>query len=162
MQPLSLRGMGVALATPFKSDFSVDFPALARLVDYQIAGGASYLVVLATTSEAVTLTCPERAEVARFVADRVAGRVPLILGMSDNCTQRLAEHVAEVDLSGYSAILSVVPYYNKPSQEGIYRHFKAVAEASPLPVVLYNVPGRTGRNMGRTGCTEALPETEVF
>ena len=147
MQPLSLRGMGVALATPFKSDFSVDFPALARLVDYQIAGGASYLVVLATTSEAVTLTCPERAEVARFVADRVAGRVPLILGMSDNCTQRLAEHVAEVDLSGYSAILSVVPYYNKPSQEGIYRHFKAVSEASPLPVVLYNVPGRTGRNM---------------
>ena len=137
----------MALATPFKSDFSVDFPALARLVDYQIAGGASYLVVLATTSEAVTLTCPERAEVARFVADRVAGRVPLILGMSDNCTQRLAEHVAEVDLSGYSAILSVVPYYNKPSQEGIYRHFKAVAEASPLPVVLYNVPGRTGRNM---------------
>lgn len=81
------------------------------------------------------------------MADRVAGRVPLILGMSDNCTQRLAEHVAEVDLSGYSAILSVVPYYNKPSQEGIYRHFKAVAEASPLPVVLYNVPGRTGRNM---------------
>lgn len=139
--------MGVALATPFKADFSVDFDALARLVDYQIEGGAAYLVVLATTSEAVTLTCPERAEVARFVVDHVAGRVPLILGMSDNCTLRLAEHVAEVDLSGYSAILSVVPYYNKPSQEGIYRHFKAVAEASPLPVVLYNVPGRTGRNM---------------
>lgn len=139
--------MGVALATPFKSDFSVDYPALAALVEHQIAGGASFLVVLATTSEAVTLTCPERAEVARFVVKQVAGRVPLVLGMSDNCTQRLAEHVAEVDLSGYSAILSVVPYYNRPSQEGIYRHFKALAEASPLPVVLYNVPSRTGRDM---------------
>lgn len=147
MQQISLRGMGVALATPFKSDFSVDYDSLARLVDYQLANGADYMVVLATTSEAVTLDCAERRGVARFVADRVAGRIPLILGMSNNCTREIARHLKEVDFTGYSAVLSVVPYYNKPSQEGIYRHFKAIAEASPLPVVLYNVPSRTGKNM---------------
>lgn len=147
MERISLRGMGVALATPFNDDFSVDFDALARLVDHQIEGGADYLVVLATTSEVVTLTCPERNEVARFVARHVAERIPLIMGMSDNCTARIAGHITEVDFTGYSAILSVVPFYNKPSQEGIYRHFKAIAEASPLPVVLYNVPSRTGKNM---------------
>ena len=147
MQQISLRGMGVALATPFKTDFSVDYDSLARLVDYQIANGADYMVVLATTSEAVTLDCAERREIARFVADRVAGRIPLILGMSNNCTRETARHLKEVDFTGYSAVLSVVPYYNKPSQEGIYRHFKAIAEASPLPVVLYNVPSRTGKNM---------------
>lgn len=147
MERISLRGMGVALATPFNDDFSVDYKALQGLVEYQIGHGADYLVVLATTSEAVTLDCPERNEVARFVARVTNGRIPLVMGMSDNCTARLASHVAEVDFTGYSAILSVVPYYNKPSQEGIYRHFKAVAEASPLPVVLYNVPSRTGKNM---------------
>lgn len=139
--------MGVALVTPFNKDFTVDFEALGRLIDYQLEHHADYLVVLATTSEAVTLTCPERHEVARFVAARVGGRIPLVLGMSDNCTARLASHIPEVDFSGYSAILSVVPYYNKPSQEGIYRHFSAIAEASPLPVFLYNVPSRTGKNM---------------
>lgn len=147
METISLRGMGVALATPFKDDFSVDYEALASLVDYQISHGADYLVVLATTSEAVTLSCPERHEVARFVAEKVAGRVPLIMGMSNNCTAELVRHIPEVDFTGYSAILSVVPYYNKPSQEGIYRHFKAIAEVSPLPIVLYNVPSRTGKNM---------------
>lgn len=147
MERISLRGMGVALATPFNDDFSIDYTALERLVEYQIQRGADYLVVLATTSEAVTLNCPERNDVARFVARIAAGRIPLIMGMSDNCTQRLASHVTEVDFTGYSAILSVVPYYNKPAQEGIYRHFAAVAEASPLPVVLYNVPSRTGKNM---------------
>ncbi len=145
--PVSLRGMGVALATPFKNDFSVDYGALERLIDYQIENGADYLVVLATTSEAVTLSCPERHDVARFVAEKAAGRVPLIMGMSNNCTAELVRHIPEVDFTGYSAILSVVPYYNKPSQEGIYRHFKAVAETSPLPLVLYNVPSRTGKNM---------------
>ncbi len=139
--------MGVALATPFNDDFSVDYEALKGLVEYQVSNGADYLVVLATTSEAVTLSCSERDEVARFVAETVAGRIPLVLGMSDNCTHRLVSHLKETDFTGYSAILSVVPYYNKPSQEGIYRHFKAVAEASPLPVVLYNVPSRTGKDM---------------
>ncbi len=146
-QPVSLRGMGVALATPFKTDFSIDFDALEHLIDYQIENGADYLVVLATTSEAVTLTCPERHAVARFVAEKAAGRVPLIMGMSNNCTAELVRHIPEVDFTGYSAILSVVPYYNKPSQEGIYRHFKAISETSPLPLVLYNVPSRTGKNM---------------
>lgn len=147
MTQISLRGLGVALVTPFNDDFTIDFDALGKLVDYQLANGVDYLVVLATTSEAVTLNCDERNAVARFVVERVAGRVPLILGMSNNCTLELAKHVKEVDLTGYSAILSVVPYYNKPSQEGIYQHFKALAEASPLPVVLYNVPSRTGKNM---------------
>ncbi|WP_301346064.1 4-hydroxy-tetrahydrodipicolinate synthase [uncultured Muribaculum sp.] len=150
MERISLTGMGVALATPFKKDFSVDYDALGRLVEHQVEGGADYLVVLATTSEAVTLDCTERRAVADFVRDRVAGRVPLIMGMSDNCTARLVNHIPEVDFTGYSAILSVVPYYNKPSQEGIYRHFSAIAEVSPLPVVLYNVPSRTGKTMEAT------------
>lgn len=139
--------MGVALATPFKSDFSIDYDSLGRLVDYQVNEGADYMVVLATTSESATLNRRERTELARFVAERVAGRIPLIMGMSGNCTSDLVEHIAETDFTSYSAILSVVPYYNKPSQEGIFRHFKAVAEASPVPVVLYNVPSRTGKNM---------------
>lgn len=147
MTTFSLRGLGVALATPFNPDFTVDYNALGQLIDYQIKNGADYLVVLATTSEAVTLSCPERKAVAEFVAQRVAQRVPLIMGMSSNNTLELARHITEVDMTGYSAILSVVPYYNKPSQEGIYCHFKAIAEASPLPVVLYNVPSRTGKNM---------------
>lgn len=137
----------MALATPFKSDFSIDYEALGRLVEYQISEGADYLVVLATTSEAVTLNPSERKEISRFVTDHVGGRIPLIMGMSGNCTSDLVRHITETDFTGYSAILSVVPYYNKPSQEGIFRHFKAVAEASPVPVVLYNVPSRTGKNM---------------
>ena len=116
MTPISLRGLGVALATPFKTDFSVDYKALAAMVDYLVDSGVDYLVVLATTSEAVTLTCPERREVASFVAERIAGRIPLVLGMSNNCTAELSRHIKEVDFTGYSAILSVVPYYNKPSQ----------------------------------------------
>lgn len=147
MTPISLRGLGVALATPFKTDFSVDYKALGMLVDYLVESGVDYLAVLATTSEAVTLTCPERREVASFVAERVRGRIPLIMGMSNNCTAELARHITEVDFTGYNAILSVVPYYNKPSQEGIYRHFSAIADVSPVPVVLYNVPSRTGKNM---------------
>lgn len=147
MQPADLRGMGIALATPFTEDFSVDYSSLGEMIDYQIASGADYIVALATTSEAVTLTLPERHEVARFVRNRVAGRVPLVIGMSGNCTAEVVAHIQGADLNDYCAILSVVPYYNKPSQEGIYRHFKAIAEASPLPVILYNVPSRTGVNM---------------
>ncbi len=147
MQRINLRGVGVALVTPFKKDDTIDYESLASLIELQIAGGVDHFVVLATTSEAVTLSCPERAEVADFVKRRVAGRRPLVLGMSNNCTRALVEHVREVDLDGFDAILSVTPYYNKPSQEGIYRHFSALAQASPLPLVLYNVPSRTGRNM---------------
>ncbi|MDE6127448.1 MAG: 4-hydroxy-tetrahydrodipicolinate synthase [Muribaculaceae bacterium] len=144
---MDIKGTGVALVTPFKEDFSVDYEALARLVDYQIAGGVEYIVVLGTTGEAVTLTETERGEVARFVASHVGGRLPLVLGMSSNATDALCRSLRGADFEGYSAVLSVVPFYNRPSQEGIYRHFKAVAEASPLPVILYNVPSRTGSNM---------------
>lgn len=145
--PFSPSGLGVALATPFKSDYSIDYESLAGLIDYQIEAGVDYLVVLGTTGEAVTMRDDERHAVARFVAERVAGRVPLVLGMSGNSTSHLVEIIARTDFSGYDALLSVVPFYNKPSQEGMRLHFEAVAEASPLPVILYNVPGRTGANM---------------
>lgn len=142
-----LHGMGIALITPFKADKSIDFKALASLIDYQIINGADYLVVLGTTAETPTLTTDERREVREFVASRVNGRVPLVLGMGGNSTTALVEEIKNTDLSAYSAILSVTPYYNKPSQEGIYQHYKMVSEASPRPVILYNVPGRTGVNM---------------
>ena len=140
-------GTGVALATPFKKDFSIDYDALGRLVDFLIERKVEYIVVLATTGEAVTMTWEERSHVARFVAEHAAGRIPLVLGMSSNATVFLAQPLRTIDLTGYSAVLSVVPFYNKPSQRGILAHFSAVAEASPLPVILYNVPSRTGANM---------------
>lgn len=139
--------MGVALVTPFKSDKSIDFDALARLLEYQVQSGVDYMVVLGTTSENPTLEPDEREQIKRFVVERVAGRVPLVLGCGGNNTAAVVRELSDADLSAYSAILSVVPYYNKPSQEGIYRHYAAVAQASPLPVILYNVPGRTGVNM---------------
>lgn len=144
---MNLRGMGVALITPFKADKSVDFPALAKLLEYIIQNKADYIVVLGTTAETATLTEEEKTQVKAFVVERVNGRVPLVLGVGGNNTQALVEYLKSNDLSDFSAILSVVPYYNKPSQEGIYQHYKAIAEASPLPVILYNVPGRTGVNM---------------
>lgn len=147
MAHVNLKGMGVALITPFKADKSIDFNALARLIEYQIKNGIDFLVVLGTTAETPALTPDEKAQVRQFVAERVAGRVPLVLGMGGNNTAGLCEEIRTTDLSDYQAILSVVPYYNKPSQEGIYQHYAAVAQASPLPVVLYNVPGRTGVNM---------------
>lgn len=139
--------MGVALVTPFKADKTIDFEAFANLLEYQIQGGVDYLVVLGTTSENPTLEPEERAQVRQFVAQRVAGRVPLVLGVGGNNTAAVVRELQNTDLSAYKAILSVVPYYNKPSQEGIYQHYAAVAQASPLPVILYNVPGRTGVNM---------------
>ena len=145
--PSSPLGLGVALATPFKKDYSVDYDALAKLIDTQIEAGTDYIVVLGTTGEAVTLSDAERHQVARFVVERGAGRIPLVLGMSGNSTGHLVDTIGRTDFSGYDAILSVVPYYNKPSQEGMRLHFEAVAQASPLPVILYNVPGRTGANM---------------
>lgn len=147
MDTVSLRGLGVALITPFKSDKSIDFDALSRMIEHVITGKVDYIVVLGTTGETPTLDPDERVEVRRFVANAVAGRVPLVVGMGGNNTKNLVEEIKSADLSGYSAILSVTPFYNKPTQEGIFRHFSAVAEASPLPVVLYNVPGRTGANI---------------
>lgn len=147
MSSVKLQGMGVALITPFRHDKTIDFPALERLVEHQIASGIDFLVVLGTTAEAATLTKEERHQVQEFVKQKASGRVPLILGCGGNNTAALVDDLRHGDFSGYSVILSVVPYYNKPSQEGIYQHYSAVAQASPLPVLLYNVPGRTGVNM---------------
>lgn len=139
--------MGVALVTPFLPDKTIDYPALASLIDYQIAGKVDYLVALGTTSENPTLTPAERNELSDFIVKHVGGRVPLVRGCGGNDTAAVVSELKTLDLSPYSAILSVVPFYNKPSQEGIFRHYEAVAQASPLPVILYNVPGRTGVNM---------------
>ena len=147
MSPINLSGMGVALITPFKEDESIDFDALARLLEYQIQNGTDYLVVLGTTGETPSLTEEEKRQIQRFVVERTRRRIPLVLGIGSNNTRNVVEHLYSDDLSGYDAILSVVPYYNKPSQEGIYQHYATIAQASPLPIILYNVPGRTGVNM---------------
>lgn len=147
MARINLKGMGVALITPFKKDKTVDYDALARLLEYQIKNGVDYLVALGTTAETATLSPDERKQVKTFIVERVAGRVPLVIGIGGNNTMALVEELKTSDLSAFSAVLSVVPYYNKPSQEGLYQHYKAIAEASPVPVILYNVPGRTGVNM---------------
>lgn len=141
------KGLGVALVTPFMENGAVDFAAVARVVDSLIAGGVDYILVLGTTGETPTLTKDERKALIRFVRERVAGRVRLMVGVGGNCTHDVVTTLRTWDLSGYDAILSVNPYYNKPNQEGLYQHFKAIAEASPLPVMLYNIPGRTGVNM---------------
>jgi 4-hydroxy-tetrahydrodipicolinate synthase len=147
MDRINLRGLGVAIITPFTPEKDIDFPALERMVNHLIDGKTDYIVVLGTTGETPSLDAEERATVRSFVAGKVAGRVPLVLGMGSNCTHALINELRSCDVTGYSAILSVAPYYNKPSQEGLYRHFSEVTEASPLPVVLYNVPGRTGVNI---------------
>lgn len=147
MGKIDLKGMGVALVTPFKADKSIDWEAFGNLLDYQIYNGVDYFVVLGTTSENPTLEPEERDEIRRFVTERVDGRIPLVLGVGGNNTAGVVRELQSLDLHPYSAILSVVPFYNKPSQEGIYQHYAAIATASPLPVILYNVPGRTGVNM---------------
>ncbi|UUC45381.1 4-hydroxy-tetrahydrodipicolinate synthase [Flavobacterium cerinum] len=143
----SLIGTGVALVTPFKKDFSVDTEALSRIVNHVVEGGVEYLVVLGTTGESATLSQDEKELVIQTVIDANKGRLPLVLGVGGNNTHKVTEELKTRDLSAFQAILSVSPYYNKPTQEGIYQHFKAVAEASPIPVILYNVPGRTASNM---------------
>lgn len=140
-------GMGVALITPFKKDGSIDYDALRRLIEYQIKNGTDYFVVLGTTAETPTLTKTEREELVKFVTSQINGRVPIVLGMGGNCTKALVEELRSTDLSQVNAILSVTPYYNKPSQEGLYRHYAEVAQNSKVPVILYNVPGRTGVNL---------------
>lgn len=140
-------GTGVALVTPFKKDYSVDVDALKRIVDYVTEGGVEYLVVLGTTAESATLSNEEKELVIRTIVDANNKRLPLVLGVGGNNTAKVVEELKTRDLSAFDAILSVSPYYNKPTQEGIYQHFKAVAEASPLPIILYNVPGRTASNM---------------
>lgn len=143
----SLIGTGVALVTPFRKDFSVDTQALERIVHFQIDNGIDYLVVLGTTGESATLTKDEKQLVIDTVVSANAGRLPLVLGVGSNNTAEVVEELQTRDLSAFTAVLSVSPYYNKPTQEGIYQHFKAVAESSPLPIILYNVPGRTASNI---------------
>ena len=147
MAQINLKGMGVALITPFKDDESIDFDALSKLIEYQIQNGIDYLVVLGTTAETPPLTEQEKNEVLSFVIERVKERVPIVLGLGGNNTRGIVERLKTESFQGVDAILSVVPYYNKPSQEGIYQHYKAIASATKLPVILYNVPGRTGVNM---------------
>lgn len=141
------KGTGVAIVTPFKPDFTLDIDALKRLVNYLIDGNVTYLVVLGTTGEGVTLTSDEKKLVIKTVVETNNKRVPLVLGVGGNSTAEVVTALKTTDFNGFSAILSVSPYYNKPSQEGIYQHYKLVSENSPLPIILYNVPGRTGSNM---------------
>ena len=143
----NIKGMGVALVTPFKADMTVDYDALRKLVEYQVSSGADFLAVLCTTAETPTLTPEERSQVRRLVIEQVRGRVPIVLGCGGNNTMAIVEELKNGDWKGVDAVLSVVPYYNKPSQEGLYQHFMAIANASPVPVILYNVPGRVGVNM---------------
>ena len=143
----SLIGTGVALVTPFNEDFSIDTEALNRIVNFSIDNGIEYLVVLGTTAENATLSQDEKELVIKTIIETNNGRLPLVLGVGGNNTMKVVEELKTRDLSQFAAILSVSPYYNKPTQEGIYQHFKAVAEASPIPVILYNVPGRTASNM---------------
>jgi 4-hydroxy-tetrahydrodipicolinate synthase len=143
----SLIGTGVALVTPFKEDFSIDTEALKRIVNFSVDGGVEYLVILGTTAENATLTSDEKELVIQTVIEANNGRLPLVLGVGGNNTLKVVEELKTRDMSPYVAILSVSPYYNKPTQEGIYQHFKAISEASPVPVIVYNVPGRTSSNM---------------
>ncbi len=149
-----MKGLGTALITPFLANGEVDYNALGKLVEYQISGGTDYLVLLGTTSEVPTLTVAEQDAIIDYVIKKVAGRIPLVMGIGGNCTKAVVERINNVKdtlKAHFAGILSVVPYYNRPQQEGLYQHFCAVAQTSPVPVILYNVPKRTGVNM--------LPET---
>lgn len=141
------KGLGVALVTPFKNDGQIDFDSLARIVENLIAGGTDHLCVLGTTAETPTLSEAERLQVIKFVIKQNAGRIPIMVGCSSNCTATVLENIHNYELEGVDAILTAVPFYNKPSQEGIYRHFAEIAKASAKPIILYNVPGRAGVNM---------------
>ena len=144
---MELKGTGVALITPFTADNQVDVPALERIVEYVIAGGVEFIVALGTTSEAPTLTKEEKQLVCNTIVRVNNKRVPLVIGIGGNNTQNVLDEIKHTQLDDFGAILSVTPYYNKPSQAGMYAHFAAIAQASPLPIILYNVPGRTGVSM---------------
>ena len=147
MASIDLHGMGVALITPFKEDESVDYEALIRMVNHLIENGTDYIVALGTTAETSVLSEDEKIEITRIIVEQVNRRIPVVLGIGGNCTRNVLNQIEHTNFKGIDAILSVVPYYNKPSQEGMYEHFKAIAKMSPRPIVLYNVPGRTGINM---------------
>lgn len=147
MSDTRFTGTGVAIVTPFNKDFSVDYPALERITDNCIVNGINYIVVLGTTGESITLTKDEKKQVVNTVIKAASGRVPIVIGIGGSFTQEIIETIQHTDFTGINAILSVSPYYNKPNQHGIYEHYKAIAAVSPLPIILYNVPGRTSMNM---------------
>jgi len=149
-----LRGVGVAIVTPFKNDSSIDFASLGKVINHIIDGGVSYIVSLGTTGEAVTLSTDEKHAVVSYTLEVVDKRVPIVVGIGGNNTKELVSCIREFDLSPIDAILSVSPYYNKPNQRGIYQHYKALAAASPVPVILYNVPSRTGANISAETCLQ--------
>jgi len=161
MKQNPFKGTGVALVTPFKTDFSVDIEALVRIVNHVIDNGADFLVVLGTTSEAPTLTQEEKNLVINTILETNAARLPILLGMGGNNTQAVVEAVKAQDFAGIDGILSVVPYYNKPNQRGMKAHFEAIADASPVPVVVYNVPGRVGVNLQATTCVELAKHPNI-
>ena len=146
-------GTGIAIVTPFKSDYSVDHEALTTIVNYNIDNGIDYIVISGTTGESVTVTKKEKKEIIKTISEANKGRLPMVLGIGGNNTQAVIDEIEGTDLSEFSGILSVSPAYSKPTQEGIYQHFKAISKASPVPIILYNVPGRTSSNM--------LPETTI-
>jgi 4-hydroxy-tetrahydrodipicolinate synthase len=154
------RGTGVAIVTPFKNDSSVDFSAFGRVVNHVIKGGVNYIVVLGTTGESVTLSKDEKKAVICYIKEAIDGRVPLVVGIGGNNTQEIISQIRNTDLTGVDGILSVAPYYNKPNQRGLYQHFKAIATSSPLPLILYNVPGRTGSNISAETCIQLASDFE--
>jgi len=155
-----LRGTGVAIVTPFKNDSSIDFAALGRVVNHVISGGVNYIVVLGTTGESVTLSKDEKKAIISYIVEVNASRVPLVAGIGGNCTQEVINSIRHSNLTGVDGILSVAPYYNKPNQRGLFEHFKAIATSSPVPVIMYNVPGRTCSNITAETCLKLAAECE--
>jgi 4-hydroxy-tetrahydrodipicolinate synthase len=154
------KGTGVAIVTPFKNDSSIDFAALARVINHVINGGVNYIVAMGTTGESVTLTKDEKQAIIAYVIETIDNRVPLVVGIGGNNTQEVINCIRQSDLTGVDGILSVAPYYNKPTQRGLFQHFKAIATCSPIPVILYNVPGRTCSNISSETCLELAHECE--
>jgi 4-hydroxy-tetrahydrodipicolinate synthase len=154
------KGTGVAIVTPFKNDYSIDFSALGRVVNHVIKGGVNYIVAMGTTGEAPTLTKDEKQALVSYITEAIDNRVPLVVGIGGNNTQEIINSIREFDLAGVDGILSVAPYYNKPGQRGLYQHFKAIATCSPLPVIMYNVPGRTCSNISSETCLELAHKCE--
>jgi 4-hydroxy-tetrahydrodipicolinate synthase len=154
------KGTGVAIVTPFKNDSSIDFSALGRVINHVIKGGVNYIVAMGTTGEASTLTKDEKHAIVSYVTETIDNRVSLLIGIGGNNTQEVINTIREIDLRGVDGILSVAPYYNKPSQRGLFEHFKAIATCSPLPVIIYNVPGRTSCNISSDTCLELAHECE--
>jgi 4-hydroxy-tetrahydrodipicolinate synthase len=154
------KGTGVAIVTPFKNDSSIDFSALGRVIDHVIKGGVNYIVAMGTTGEASTLTKDEKQALISYVTEAINSRIPLVIGIGGNNTQEVINTIRVLDLQGVDGILSVAPYYNKPSQRGLFEHFKAIATCSPLPVLIYNVPGRTSCNIASDTCLQLAHECE--